>query len=54
LEHLDMQWWDVERGAEGRFTAWAEARCGRKVGLGEAERLLTEAALVVQVGPRAL
>ena len=49
-----MQGRDAERGAEGRFTAWAEARCGRKVGLWEAERLLAEAALVVQVGPGAL
>jgi hypothetical protein len=39
---------EAERSAGLRFTAWAEKHCGRRQSLEEAERLLTEAALVVE------
>jgi len=51
LMRIERERWDAERAAGGRFAAWAEACCGRRVGLDEAERLLTEPALVVLARP---
>ena len=49
-ERLDRERPGAEAAARGRFAARLEGRGGRAVSLGEAERLLTEVALVVEVG----
>ncbi len=51
VDRLDRERREAEAAALGRLTDWMEGRCGRRVSLDEAERLLSEAAIVVQAGP---
>jgi hypothetical protein len=51
LEQVGRERWDAEQEARGRFASSVQDRCGRKVSLDEAERLLTEVALVVEGRP---
>lgn len=48
LDRFDCEWRETERATCLRFGAWLEGRCGRRVSLEEAEKLLTEVAVVVE------
>ncbi len=49
IDRIDCEWRVAEEVIGARFAAWRQSRWGRKVSLEEAERLLTEAAVVVEV-----
>lgn len=50
LDRIDHERRDTEAAVRQRFAVWLEGRCGRRVSLDEAERLLVEVAVVVEAG----
>lgn len=46
MDRCNSQRWEAEQAARRRFTAWLEGRCGRRLSLDDAEKLLLEAAVV--------